>query len=303
MTRRKVFDPATAPRAFWARDEVQVALARRDMADLFRAYLQEFPECTQTQLALLTEHDRSDVSNWLRGTRQAQVSDIDVLARIAEGLQMPDRARVLMGLAPANARYSSIGATAPHADQRPPTRAGADGRARLAICGSRSPGADTRVIDAAIPALARLVVVQGLAVNHGPVGVGIEVVTHVADRFRPPDLQDAVARFGRRNVVADADYVLVVGGGAGTRDEVDLAISMGKCVVPLRVSGGTACAIYDRMAGDERLRHWIPAAAFTALGRSRVELSADIHDVEQVVERDVTTIGGVIRAALGDRRD
>jgi hypothetical protein len=122
------------PVSFWRRDEVEIALARREVGRVLRAYLAEFPERTQTQLALLTAHDRSDISNFVRGTRDRPVSDIDVLVRIANGLEMPDGARVLLGLAPADAAMSSIGRPHQHepshdgsADgaERPPTLDGA----------------------------------------------------------------------------------------------------------------------------------------------------------------------------------
>lgn len=101
VTRRRVFDPGTVPTAFWRRAEVCGALTRRDVAELFRLFLAGFPDCTQTRLALLTGHDRSDISNWVRGIRQSRVSDIEVLTRIADGLQLPDEARLLLGLASA----------------------------------------------------------------------------------------------------------------------------------------------------------------------------------------------------------
>lgn len=66
MTRRKTFDPATVPLSFWRRHDVSMALGRREIGRLFGIYLAAFGDCTQTQLALLTEHDRSDVSNFVR---------------------------------------------------------------------------------------------------------------------------------------------------------------------------------------------------------------------------------------------
>jgi predicted Rossmann-fold nucleotide-binding protein len=56
------------------------------------------------------------------------------------------------------------------------------------------------------------------------VGIGIEVMTYVADQYRPPELKAAIGVFGHANVVRDADYVIVIGGGSGTLDEVDLAL-------------------------------------------------------------------------------
>lgn len=275
MTRRKVFDPVAVPATFWRRDETQVALARREIGRLFQIYLDAFPGCTQTQLALLTEHDRSDISNWVRGKRYGRVSDIEVLTRIADGLRMPDEARVLLGLAPAEALVSAIraGRSAPvsplpgfpdgaggvPADQPSPAPV------RLAICGSRAVGTDDEVIDSAIRALARLVFTRQCIVSHGPVGIGIEVMTYIADHYHPPDVTVAVAVFGHHNVVRTVDLVLVVGGGAGTQDEIDLALSMGKKIIALPASGGTAMRFHDQARRDPRLRAWIPGQAFAAL--------------------------------------
>lgn len=108
MTRRKAFDPKAVPLTFWRDGEVQTVLARHDIGALFRMFLAAHPDCTQTQLALLTEHDRSEVSNLVRGARSGRIGDIDVLTRIADGLQMPDEARVLTGLAPAAVLMSSL---------------------------------------------------------------------------------------------------------------------------------------------------------------------------------------------------
>jgi SLOG cluster4 family len=275
VTRRKVFGPAAVPAAFWRRDDTQVALARREIGRLFQIYLAAFPDCTQTQLALLTEHDRSDISNWVRGKRQGRVCDIEVLTRIADGLQMPDEARVLLGLAPAQALVSAIRATRPAAGSPMPGPSGsasgspADEFAappvRLAICGSRAADTDDQVISTVIQALARLVFTRRCVVSHGPVGIGIEVMTYIADHYHPPDVTEAVAVFGHRNVVRAADFVLIVGGGAGTQDEIDLALSMGKKVIALPASGGTARRFHDQARHDPRLHAWIPGEAFAAL--------------------------------------
>jgi hypothetical protein len=294
------------PPPFWRKRDVQVALARRDVAELFRSYLSDFPDCTQTQLALLTEHDRSDVSNWVRGTRHGQVSDINVLTRIAEGLQMPDDARMLMGLAPADSLVSSIrderelarGA----ADVTQPARTRVDGSdatsTRIAICGSRSGGTNSRVVDAAVRSLARLVMVRRLLVNHGPIGVGIEVITHIADHYQPPGLRGAVAIFGRRNVVFDAEYVVIVGGGRGTQAEADVAASMGKKILPLGASGGTAEAFYHQYLRTPALSAWMTECTRETLlccsvldgdaGQSAIERMTDdfVYMIDELVGTD-----------------
>ena len=135
MTKRKTFDPRSVPLTFWRGDDVQTALARHDVGILFQTYLTHFPDCTQTQLGLLTEHDRSDISNWVRGVRSGRVGDIDVLTRIADGLHMPDEARVLTGLAPASVLMSSIQVGVPR------TRRPADSTQQSADDQTTRPGA------------------------------------------------------------------------------------------------------------------------------------------------------------------
>ncbi|TCC55113.1 hypothetical protein E0H73_36575 [Kribbella pittospori] len=312
MTRRKVFDPDAVPSSFWRENDVQTALARRDMGALFRSYLAEFDDCTQTQLALLTEHDRSDVSNWVRGTRHGQVSDIGVLTRIAEGLRLPDSARVLMGLAPANALVSSV------LDEREmsASEAGSTGRTdrrrlddsdmtsvRIAICGSRPDHVNNVAIDAAVRALARLVMVRRLRVNHGPVGVGIEVMTHIADHYQPPGLRGAVAIFGRRNVIADAEYVVIVGGGAGTRAEADLAVAVGKRVLPYGATGGTAQAVLQHMRRNPALSTWMPPDALATLDQcAQLGPGATTIEIERMTDEFVDMLDTIIHADQGEPR-
>ncbi|WP_432877822.1 hypothetical protein ACQPYH_29535 [Kribbella sp. CA-245084] len=309
MTRRKVFDPGSVPFSFWRKTDVEVALARRDVAELFRSYLTDFTECTQTQLALLTEHDRSDVSNWVRGSRHGQVSDINVLTRIAEGLQMPDEARILMGLAPADALVSSI-RDERELTKRPSsvaeaTRVRVDGSdsssPRIAICGSRSPGTNSRVIDAAVRSLARLVMVRRLLVNHGPIGVGIEVITHIADHYQPPGLRGAVAIFGRRNVIFDASYIVIIGGGAGTQAEADIALSMGKRILPLGASDGSAAAIYRQVLRTPELSDWMTDCTRETLATcAKADDGTDPTAVERMTDDFVYMLDDLVDTDEGD---
>ncbi|MEV6523434.1 hypothetical protein AB0M43_15905 [Longispora sp. NPDC051575] len=259
VARRRIFDPATVVSTFWRRNDVRLALARRDIGGVFRHYVEQHPQCTQTQLALLTEHDRSDISNWLRGTRTGKTSDIDVLNRIADGLQMPDDARVLMGLAPADVHMSELANAwaAPVVDSS---------SALIAICGSRAANTDESLIDASVRALSVLLMRRRCVVNHGPVGVGIEVMTYLADHFRPPSLTGVTGIFGRPNVIRNADLILVVGGAQGTLDEANLALASGKVVVPFPASGGTASQVYQAQRRDPALHDWASAEEFATLG-------------------------------------
>jgi hypothetical protein len=297
VTRRKVFDSGTVPAVFWRREDVQVALARRDVGRLFTLYTEVFPDCTQTQLALMTEHDRSDISNWIRGRRQGRVSDIEVLTRIADGLRLPDQARVLLGLAPAKAIVSGLrsehaAALLPGGTGRQAADEPSSAPPRLAICGSRAGDTDSEVIDAAIQALARLVLTRRCQVSHGPVGVGIEVMTYIADHYHPPGIAAAIAVFGHRNVVSAADLILVIGGGTGTQDEVDLALSMGKKIIAMPASGGTARRFHDQARRDPRLRTWISAASFAAL-----DVTAQ---TARPGEEFVTIVEDLLDASLGE---
>lgn len=271
MSRKRTFDPGVVPLAFWHRDDVCRALACREAGRLFGIYLAAFPACTQTQLALLTGHDRSDISNFVRGVRSPRVTDIDVLHRIADGLALPDTARAMLGLSSAGPVVPEVGLPVPAEialeatitgwflsglEQKPP---------RVAICGSRSSGCDTGAVDGAVRALGRLLISRQCEIDHGPMGIGIEIMTHIADRYRPPNLRAAVGVFGRSNVVRHADFVLIVGGGSGTLDEVDLALSMGKRIIPFAGSGGAAQLAADRLAGDVDSRTWMPPGIWDTL--------------------------------------
>jgi hypothetical protein len=259
LSRRKSFDTNAIDPRFWHGSEVQRALARRDIATLLAAFMVCHPDCTQTRLAQLIDHDRSDVSHWVNGQRQACVSDIEVLARIADGLLMPDASRVLLGLAPAQAPMSAFATTSAH---------GASGTAsavEVAICGSRRGDVNAEAVDAVVAPLARLVLREGWKVHHGPVGLGIEIMTYMADRYRPPGAEAAIGRYGHHNVVAQARWVLVLGGGRGTATEIDHATALGKRIIPLAASGGAAARFATEAARDPALRSWMCEEDFHAL--------------------------------------
>lgn len=119
--------------------------------------------------------------------------------------------------------------------------------AKVVISGSRVPGCDPVVLDETVAALARLIAVSGATVNHGPVGIGIEVVTYIADQFRPAGFAMSAARFGRENVVHGTDLMIVVGGASGTAAEVMIAQALGMPVLPFGPTGGTAARTLDAM--------------------------------------------------------
>jgi transcriptional regulator with XRE-family HTH domain len=81
----------------WQRPEVRDALRARDMAALFKA-VQQYSGSSQTRIARATGLLQGRVSEIINGTRK--VTTLELFERIANGVQMPDDARMLLGLAP-----------------------------------------------------------------------------------------------------------------------------------------------------------------------------------------------------------
>jgi hypothetical protein len=163
---------------------------------------------------------------------------------------------------------------------------GGDGpAARVAICGSRSAGTSGEQIDAAVASLTGLLMRQRYAVSHGPVGVGAEILTRIADQHHPAGLDAVRGIIGHANVVRDADYVVVVGGGPGTQSEADAALSGGKRVLPMPLSGGAAARVYMRLLSDAPLRAWLTDAQFSALATADAGRFAEIIETAIAQER------------------
>jgi hypothetical protein len=150
---------------------------------------------------------------------------------------------------------------------------------RLAICGSRVPGEPTTFADDMVPALSRLLLRRPCQVVHGPLGVGIETMTYLADHYRPALLDQAVGVFGHHNVVSDAEYVVVISGGRGTWDEVEIAFSLRRKVIPLAAGGGAARRAWQLMERRADLRQWLPEDSFQRLGAS-----SDAEEIAMVLE-------------------
>jgi hypothetical protein len=81
----------------WQRPEVRDALRSRDMAALFKA-VQQYSGASQTRIGRATGLLQGRVSEIIAGTRK--VTTLELFERIADGVQMPDDARMLLGLAP-----------------------------------------------------------------------------------------------------------------------------------------------------------------------------------------------------------
>jgi tetratricopeptide (TPR) repeat protein len=92
-----VCDPFRVPDGFWLRDDAGNALDHRDIGALFRL-LSRHTGASQTRIGTATGLAQGTVCLIMNNDRV--VSAIDVLERIADGLAMPDQARLRLGLAP-----------------------------------------------------------------------------------------------------------------------------------------------------------------------------------------------------------
>lgn len=184
---------------------------------------------SQERLAYAMDVDRSTVARWEGGDATPLPTFRPKLAGLLN--ISPMELEEILGDVAANADHDAD-----------PTRP-----AKLIISGSRAPGCDERVLDETVAALARLVAFSGVSVNHGPVGIGIEVVTYVADQFRPVGFSMSTARFGRENVVHGGDLMVVAGGASGTAAEIVIAQALGIPVLPYAPSGGAAARTLEAM--------------------------------------------------------
>jgi len=92
-------EPISVPPGFWDRSEVLAALEQRDIGALFRL-VRQHGGASQTRIGIAAGMPQSEVSLIMRtGPRQRRVTSLSVIGRIADGLHMPDRARIQLGLA------------------------------------------------------------------------------------------------------------------------------------------------------------------------------------------------------------
>jgi transcriptional regulator with XRE-family HTH domain len=94
------YGPVDVPSGAWRSPAVRQALRQRDTAALLRL-IQQHSGASQARLAAASGIGQGRLNEIVNGRRQ--VSRLDVLERLADGLGMPDDARVLFGLAPVHA--------------------------------------------------------------------------------------------------------------------------------------------------------------------------------------------------------
>lgn len=97
--RRNTVRQVSLPSAFWRQADTVTALQTRNVGRLFRLFSLH-ANVSQTGIGMVTGLSQGQVSQVMNGTRQ--LSTIDVLERVADGLSMPDEARMLLGLAPSH---------------------------------------------------------------------------------------------------------------------------------------------------------------------------------------------------------
>ena len=90
-------DRAGIPSSLWQRAEMSAALRSRDIGRVFHL-VRQFAGMSQTRLAIACDMSQPKISGIMRGV--ARVEDLEVFERIADGLEMPDHARIALGLAP-----------------------------------------------------------------------------------------------------------------------------------------------------------------------------------------------------------
>ncbi|WP_234376722.1 XRE family transcriptional regulator [Streptomyces sp. CB01201] len=87
----------------WETAEVRQALRRRDMGAVFRC-VQQYSGASQAKIGAAVDMAQGRVNEIINGHRE--VSRLDVYERIADGLDMPDDARHLLGLAASREKRS-----------------------------------------------------------------------------------------------------------------------------------------------------------------------------------------------------
>ncbi|REK91376.1 XRE family transcriptional regulator [Streptomyces inhibens] len=90
--------PIALPEWAWQRTEVREALRERDIGAVFRR-VQQYGGASQARIATAVAMTQARVNEVINGRRE--ITRLDVYERIADGLNMPDDARHLLGLAPA----------------------------------------------------------------------------------------------------------------------------------------------------------------------------------------------------------
>lgn len=91
-------DTLNLPDNLWQRPDMHVALAARDLGAVFRL-VRQHTGTPQTRIAAATGLGQGRTNEVFNGRRR--ITGLDVIERCADGLNMPDHARLRLGIAPA----------------------------------------------------------------------------------------------------------------------------------------------------------------------------------------------------------
>ncbi|GLW10312.1 hypothetical protein Misp01_54400 [Microtetraspora sp. NBRC 13810] len=90
--------PVVIPADLWQRPEMLTALRNRDIGTILRL-VRQYAGVSQTRIGVAVNLSQGKISEIMKGT--VQVTSFEVIERIADGLHLPDPARMTLGLAPA----------------------------------------------------------------------------------------------------------------------------------------------------------------------------------------------------------
>ncbi|GAA3795254.1 helix-turn-helix transcriptional regulator [Sphaerisporangium flaviroseum] len=102
--RAQASEPIGLSVAFWQRQDVFDALCARDIGHVFRL-VRQYGGMSQTRIGIAVNLSQGKVSAIMNGS--AQVTALEVFERVADGLAMPDPARIALGLAPRSSTTAS----------------------------------------------------------------------------------------------------------------------------------------------------------------------------------------------------
>lgn len=97
MASSSLHEPVHIPDWAWQRPETRDTLAARDVGGLFRL-AQRYAGASQARIASAVGISQGRVNEHIHGKRGA--ATLDLFLRVADGLHLPDDARIAMGLAP-----------------------------------------------------------------------------------------------------------------------------------------------------------------------------------------------------------
>lgn len=107
---RRASDLIEIPESFWQRPETVAALQERDIGHLF-LLVHRYAHASQTQIAIACGTTQPKISYIMRGVQK--VEHLSKFEEIADALQMPDPARVTLGLAPRETSHLAVPAASP----------------------------------------------------------------------------------------------------------------------------------------------------------------------------------------------